>query len=87
MDFEFDPVKSSRNAEKHGIDFETARFLWGDDKRLVVPARNSGEVRYAIIAEYDGKIWTCIYTHREDRIRIISTRRARHEEESHYHHG
>jgi uncharacterized DUF497 family protein len=87
MDFEFDPAKSLANAEKHGIDFESAMLLWADPKRLVVPARSSGEDRFALIAESHGKIWTCIYTLREDRVRIISTRRSRHEEESRYHHG
>ena len=87
MDFEFDPAKSSANARKHGIEFESAMRLWADEKRIAVPARSWGEARFALIAELHGKIWTCIYTIRQDRIRIISTRRARHEEESRYHLG
>jgi uncharacterized DUF497 family protein len=30
MTFEFDPLKSSSNKVKHGIDFEEARYLWLD---------------------------------------------------------
>ena len=85
MEFEFDPTKSSSNERKHGIDFESAQQLWDDDSRIVVPARTSGEERFALIGKFQGRIWTCIYTVREDRIRIISTRRARHEEEIRYH--
>jgi len=60
-----------------GKDWQQARI--GDDTRI-------GE-RLALIAEFQGRIWTCIYTLREDRIRIISIRRARHEEEIRYHLG
>ena len=51
VDFEYDPKKSHANVEKHGIDFDRARFLWLDEKRLVVPARSMTENREAIIAE------------------------------------
>ncbi len=71
MDFEFDAKKSQSNAEKHGIDFEEAQILWCDEKRLVVEARSETELRYANIARHGGKLWTAIYTLREDQIRII----------------
>jgi uncharacterized DUF497 family protein len=87
MEFEFDPGKSSSNRRKHGIDFESARLLWADERRIVVPARNTGEERFALVASLHGRIWTCIFTHRAERIRIISIRRARYEEESRYHLG
>jgi len=85
MDFEFDLLKSQDNAAKHGIDFEEAQFLWQDEKRIVVKARSETESRYALIAHYSGKLWTAIYTVRENRIRIISVRRSRHGEEEGYH--
>jgi hypothetical protein len=31
MGFEYDPAKSAENKRKHGIDFEEAQILWGDD--------------------------------------------------------
>ena len=87
MDFEFDENKSILNAGKHGIDFITAQHLWSDDRRLIVSARSQDETRFAIIAMHQGKLWTAIYTLREDRIRIISARRSRHGEEEGYHHS
>ena len=87
MDFEFDEVKSAANKEKHGIDFLQAQLLWEDARALMVQANSVDEPRFAIIAELQGKTWTCIFTHRENRIRIISTRRARHGEEQKYHQG
>jgi uncharacterized DUF497 family protein len=33
MKFEWDDQKSISNKEKHGIDFDTAKNLWFDEKR------------------------------------------------------
>lgn len=87
MEFEHDPDKSSSNLKKHGIDFEEVKAMWEDPRALVVVARSVGEERFAIIAELEGKLWSCIFTVRGERIRIISARRARDEEEERYNHG
>ena len=84
MEFEFDAKKSQINSKKHGINFEEAQFLWCDARRLVVEARSKTESRFALIALRGGKMWTAIYTMRDDRIRIISVRRARNGEEQGY---
>ena len=84
MGFEYDPEKSKTNRSKHGIDFSRAQFLWGDEKRVVVPARSNTEPREVIIAELDGKLWTAIYTLRGDVFRIISVRKSRDEERKGY---
>lgn len=77
MGFEFDPVKSKKNKEKHGIDFEEAKELWEDPYAKGFPARSDDEIRYAIMAKYKRKLWMGYYTLRDERIRIISVRRAR----------
>ena len=77
MEFEFDPAKSERNNEKHGIDFLKARALWDDSDRVEFPARSDDEDRYAVIATLNRKLWVAFYTPRDTRIRIISVRRAR----------
>ena len=87
MDFEYDPAKSNSNKEKHGIDFEEVQSLWDDPKHLVVPARSIGEDRFALIGEYCERIWTAVFTVREERIRIISVRRSRDGEEKGYYHN
>jgi uncharacterized DUF497 family protein len=75
--FEFDPEKSKSNSKKHGIDFISAQSLWSDEDRIDFPANSDSEIRYALLARYNGKIWAAFYTTRKDRIRIISVRRAR----------
>ena len=84
MEFEYDPTKSQTNKEKHGIDFDEAQVLWLDEDRVEFPARSDTEVRHALIAKNDEKIWVAFYTMREVAIRIISVRRARENEERTY---
>lgn len=77
MIFEFDPLKSKRNKEKHGIDFVDAQELWDDSRSIGFPGKSDDEPRFAMLAELKSKLWVAFYTVREERIRIISVRRAR----------
>jgi uncharacterized protein len=80
VDFEFDPVKSAANLEKHGIDFTQAQALWQDVMRAEIPARTIDEPRWLVIGRIGGKHWSVVVTYRDERIRIISARRSRKEE-------
>jgi uncharacterized DUF497 family protein len=84
MRFEFDEAKSNANLAKHGIDFGMAQDLWRDVEGLLVPSRYSSEPRKLLVAEREGKLWTAIFTERDDAIRIISVRRARDNERTAY---
>jgi len=84
MDFEFDPSKSASNKDKHGLDFEEAKALWLDDKLIELPSRYENEPRRLAIGMIAGKLWSAIFTMRDDRIRLISVRRARRSEEQLY---
>lgn len=85
--FEFDPAKSAANRDKHRIDFEEAQALWADTRRLEIPARTQGEARWALIGRIGTRHWTVIFTRRDDRLRLISARRARKEEVALYEEG
>ncbi len=80
MDFEFDENKSESNRAKHQIDFVEAQELWEDSDRLEIPARTEDEPRFLVIGKIRKKHWSAVITYREERIRIISVRRARTEE-------
>jgi uncharacterized DUF497 family protein len=84
MEFEFDPAKSAGNLIKHGIDFVDAQALWKDPDRLEIPARSIDEPRTQVIGRIGDLVWSAFITLRDDRIRIISARRARDEEEAAY---
>lgn len=80
--FEYDPNKSDTNKKKHDIDFQSAKELWKDPNRLIIPARWVDEDRFLMIAKFEDSIWAAIYTYRKKKIRIISVRKARdHEKE------
>ena len=80
----YNPAKSRKNKEKHGIDFEEAQILWKDDKALYLPARFDDEERFVMIASHSKKLWTAVCTIRKQNIRIISVRRARKNERKLY---
>ncbi len=84
MEFEFDETKSQSNKQKHGIDFVEAQELWEDIERLEIPARTEDEPRYLVIGKIEDKHWSAVITYRNEKIRIISVRRARKEEVAMY---
>jgi uncharacterized DUF497 family protein len=85
MHFEFDPAKSAGNREKHGIDFHEAQEIWNDLFAVEVQAKCETEKRFALIGTFRAKVWAVFFTERNGRIRIISARRARINEETLYH--
>ena len=80
MEFEFDTTKSTSNRKKHGVDFKDAQKLWNDPNLIEIPAKIGDEPRFLVIGRISGKLWAGIITYRNDKIRIISVRRARKEE-------
>jgi len=80
MEFEFDPEKSERNKQKHGLDFHEAKTLWADPDFMEIPVQTIDEPRYLVIGRISGKHWSGVITYRGDKIRIISVRRSRKEE-------
>ncbi len=80
MNFEFDPIKSKINKNKHGIDFIEAQELWSDADLLEIPARTTDEQRFLVVGKIGEKHWAGIVTYRNENIRIISVRHARNEE-------
>ncbi len=84
MEFEFDEAKSGSNKAKHRIDFVEAQVLWDDPELLEVPLKTQEEPRSMMIGKIGGELWSVIVTYRSERIRIISVRRSRTEEEELY---
>lgn len=84
MEFEWDPAKQRSVLEVRGIDFVDAHLLF--DGRLLItnPAHRPGEERWLSIGEIEGRLIAVVWTWREDRIRIITMRRARDEEKIKY---
>lgn len=75
MEFEYDLNKSATNKQKHGVDFEEAKAIWSEDN-VILPAITKGEQRYMIIGKIKANIYSCIFTIRKKKIRIISCRKS-----------
>jgi len=78
VNFEYDPARNVANAEKHGIDFEEAQFIWKDGRAVELETIAYGnEQRSLIVGDIDGKCWMAVVTNRGGSVRIISVRRSR----------
>ena len=77
-EFEWDENKSRACALTRGIDFEFAIRAFADPDGVIVPAekRTHPEKRSILFGQIEGRLHVVVFTHRVDRIRIISARRA-----------
>ncbi len=83
MQFEWDEEKQLSNLAKHGLDFEdVARFF--ENKPILLPTHRNEELRFVATGLLDNRFISVIITMRVSVIRIISMRRARDAEISHY---
>ena len=84
--FEYDAVKSETNLRKHGIDFKEGQLIWADPDLIfdVPDTLKLGEQYRLCLGRVRGKLWTAIYTKSADKIRTVSIRRSREEEEKVY---
>jgi uncharacterized protein len=85
MEFEFDSVKSAKNAKERGLPFELAAELeW---RRAVVFKDDRfmyGEERLIAFAPLRGRLYAVCYVQRGEARRIISFRKANKREERLY---
>ena len=83
MEFEWDENKNEKNIQKHGIAFEDAAQIFYR-ARIEKRSDRADEERYITIGEVNKRIIAVIYTLRAEKIRIISARKARKNEEKEY---
>ncbi|RKZ53877.1 MAG: BrnT family toxin [Candidatus Parabeggiatoa sp. nov. 3] len=78
MEIEFDPNKASSNLIKHGISFEESSTALLDPLALVREDPDAeGENRWVLIGmSNQARLLTVVYTLRNERIRLISARKA-----------
>lgn len=93
MRFSWDASKNAGNCRKHGVSFETARLVFDDPFHISRQDRiEDGEMRWQTIGMVDGMILLLVAhlwedDFGEDRIRIISARRATRVERQAYEQG
>ena len=87
MEIEWDSDKADSNLKKHGVSFEEAATALLDPLALAQEdAAAEGEPRWVLIGmSAQLRLLTVVYTlRRQDRIRLISARRATRKEAKHY---
>ena len=86
-DFEWDAAKARSNLAKHGVSFEAASLAFDDvfAPDAVDSLSDPAEVRDIIIGMVNGVLLTVVTVQRDERIRIISARKAtKHEQREYY---
>ena len=76
----WDEGKRAANLHKHGFDFADAFLVFEDDHLILPTYGGSDGARWIAIGRIEGDYVALVYTEREDAIRVISMRRARHGE-------
>lgn len=83
--FEWDEGKNRKNFEKHGIPFEMAEMVFQENTVTFEDKRSDyGERRHIALGRLKKRITVIVYTIRENRIRIISMRKANAREQKDY---
>ena len=87
LEFETLDVKADANLQAHGVSFELAKTVFKDPFAVerLDDREDYGEERFVVIGMAEGNVVLFVaYTEREERIRIISARRATQDEEADY---
>lgn len=87
---EWDPAKDEANRRKHGVSFREAISAFMDPLSITIPDpdHSVGEERYLLLGENrKGQLLVVSHTDSQDRIRIISVRKADRRERREYEPG
>jgi hypothetical protein len=86
-DFEWDPKKAQKNLQKHEVSFDEASSVFDDPMfiTLLDDEHSADEERYITIGiSNKTRLLLVAHTERDNRIRIISARKATKHEEKFY---
>jgi uncharacterized DUF497 family protein len=86
MEYEWDPDKATTNLHKHAVSFADAVAVFSDEFALMVADDFTDEERFIVLGkDAFGRLLVVVYTWRgENRIRIISARKATRHERKQY---
>ena len=85
-EFEWDEDKAEANPRKHKISFQEASRVFDDLFALIEQdlSEDFGEDRFLATGVIKGSLVTVVYTERDERIRLISARKANSDEQKRY---
>ncbi len=86
MEFEWDPRKAAAILEKHRVTFDEASLAFSDPNAVEFfdDLNSDDEIRFQLIGISETRLLFVGYTVRDDRIRIITARRANAKQTKYY---
>ena len=86
VSFEWDEKKAGENYAKHGVSFQFATRVFKDAFAVerIDDRHDYGEERFILIGAAAELVLFVVHTEREERIRLISARRATKQEQDDY---
>jgi uncharacterized DUF497 family protein len=90
LTFEWDPAKARQNVAKHGIDFAEAATVFEDSLSFTIPDPDHSVDEQRLVTmgmSFRQRLVVVAHTDTEERIRIISARRATSAERHRYEEG
>ena len=87
VQIEFDPAKARTNLAKHKVSFAHAEQALRDPNAVTIEDPDAEDERRFVILGMDalGRILVVVHTPRENRVRLISARKASRGETAQYH--
>ena len=83
LTYEWNEAKREANLASHGVDFATV-VLFDWDNALTLDQQHMGEIRHLSYAPVQSRLYALVWTRREDKIRVISFRKANKREVAFY---
>ena len=86
-EFEWDDEKARKNIKKHGVSFEEAATIFNDPKIATIsdPDHSETEERFVSLGmSFIQRLLAVFHTERNERIRLISARKATTTERKNY---
>jgi len=87
LSFEWDPSKAKKNIKIHNVSFDEASTSFKDTLSLTIydPLHSDEEERFILIGNsYKNNLLVVVHTEKDDKIRIISARKATKNEKKQY---
>ena len=87
MDYEWDPDKDRANWRRHRVSFDEARTVLEDElaRYWADEAHSDAEERFIVLGRSRlGRVLVVVHSERDERVRIISARRATRHEQAAY---
>ncbi len=77
MKFEWNENKRTRNIQKHGIDFSELKESFSKPMVIKIDSRKDyRETRWIALGDMKGSVVVFVYTEKNNKIRLISARKA-----------